>query len=203
RSPPAVRDAAVVDVDPAAVAAEPVGTGDLPRHGFELVEGFPHARSGGVGGELAPNGVELGGPRGDGGDQYECREEESFHGTRHKRKKDGGTPSFLTWGSMVLFRCSDDVDVRRLEAFGALDEVELDVGAFREGAEALRLDGREVDEDVFAGLGGDEAKALRIVEPLDLTVAAHASDSPSVCTPGDIPLVAGIRVPIATGQSAK
>src|SRR5688500_8658397 len=73
----------------------------------------------------------------------------------------------------------DGGDVRRLETLRSLDHVELDRSAFRQRAEAVRLDGGEVHEHVFAGLGRDEAKTLRIVEPLDFTSAAHTSDSPS------------------------
>jgi hypothetical protein len=57
--------------------------------------------------------------------------------------------------------------VRRLRALGTLLDVELDLLALGEAAEALGLDGRVVDEDVLAAaVRSDEAKALRIVEPL-------------------------------------
>jgi len=48
-----------------------------------------------------------------------------------------------------------------------LRDGELDLLALGEGAEALRLDGRLVDEEVLAAvLGGDEAEALGVIEPL-------------------------------------
>src|SRR5258706_1018353 len=65
-------------------------------------------------------------------------------------------------------------DVRRLESFGTLHEVELDLGTFGQGTEPFRLNRRKVNEHVLAALGGDEAEALRIVEPLDCTGATHS-----------------------------
>src|SRR5258706_10500429 len=65
-------------------------------------------------------------------------------------------------------------DVCRLESFRTLHQVELDLGAFGQGAETFRLDGRKVNEHVLAALGGDEAEALRIVEPLDCSGATHS-----------------------------
>ena len=62
---------------------------------------------------------------------------------------------------------SDGADVRRLQALGALDDVELDLLALREAAEAVGLDGRVVAEHVLAAaILRDEAEALRVVEPL-------------------------------------
>src|SRR5258708_40225686 len=55
--------------------------------------------------------------------------------------------------------------VRGLEALRALDHVELDCRTFRQGAEALAVDGAEVNEDVLTRAGGDEAQTLRAVEP--------------------------------------
>src|SRR4030095_11186683 len=57
-------------------------------------------------------------------------------------------------------------DVRRLLSLGARDEVKLDALALGERAEAARADGREGDEDLLAGVRGDEADALRVVQPL-------------------------------------
>src|SRR6185295_6493056 len=62
---------------------------------------------------------------------------------------------------------SDLADVGGLEPLGALGHLELDLIALGEALEALRLDGVEVHEHVVAGLLGDEAIALCIVEPLD------------------------------------
>src|SRR5512133_3321640 len=66
-------------------------------------------------------------------------------------------------------RCagSDRPDVRRLEALRALLHLELDPLPFLQAAEALRLDGGVMDEDVVpAAVLSDEAEALRVVEPL-------------------------------------
>src|SRR5215213_10108987 len=91
--------------------------------------------------------------------------------TIRKMKKDGGYAVLSYVG-----RCrSDSVDVRRLKALRPLDQIELDLSSFRKRAEALGLDRGEVDENVLSGLRGDEAKALRIVEPLDFTGATHTS----------------------------
>src|ERR671931_345157 len=61
-------------------------------------------------------------------------------------------------------------NVRGLETLGAACHLELHLVTFRQTLEALRGDGAEVDEDVFAALLRDEAESLRIVEPLDSTV---------------------------------
>src|ERR1043166_1842413 len=65
----------------------------------------------------------------------------------------------------------DRSDPRRLHALGAARRDELDLLAFRQRLEAAAaLDFLEVREQVFAAVGRrDEAKALRIVEPLDRT----------------------------------
>src|ERR1700754_2605721 len=86
-------------------------------------------------------------------------------------KKDGGYAVLSLWSSSR----SDSDDVRGLQAFRALDQIELDLSSFRQRAEALGLDRGEMNEDVLSGLGGDESKALRIVEPFDFTVATHTS----------------------------
>src|SRR5215208_8215669 len=58
----------------------------------------------------------------------------------------------------------------------ALHHVELDPLALGERLEALPLDGRVVDEAVLlAVIARDEAKALRIVEPLDGASHTHFS----------------------------
>ncbi len=61
-------------------------------------------------------------------------------------------------------------DVRRLESLRSLDEIELDRGTFRKRPEALGLNRAEVDEHILAPVSRDEAKAFRIVEPLDGSV---------------------------------
>src|SRR5574341_887919 len=61
----------------------------------------------------------------------------------------------------------DGADVRRLQALGALVDVELHLLPLGEAAEPFGLDGGVVTEDVAAAaVLGDEAEALRVVEPL-------------------------------------
>src|SRR5436305_1654537 len=85
-------------------------------------------------------------------------------------------------GSLLPFLncCRGDLrllDVRGLQALGALDQVELDGGAFRQRAEARARDGGVVDEHVFALLGGDETKSLGVVEPLHVSSRSHCGES--------------------------
>jgi len=61
-------------------------------------------------------------------------------------------------------------NVRGLLAFGAGRDVETDSLAFLQGLEALALNcGKMREEILTAPVGGDEAEALGIVEPLDGT----------------------------------
>src|SRR3989441_13304887 len=66
---------------------------------------------------------------------------------------------------------SDLADVLRLQTLRPLRDLELHVVALGEAAEALGLDRREVDEHVWTRLLRDKAKALRVVEPLHLTLS--------------------------------
>src|SRR5688572_22954440 len=75
-------------------------------------------------------------------------------------------------------RLSDGDDVRRLGALLPLARLELDLRTLREGLEALTGDGAVMDEDVLRPLvGGDEAVALAVVEPLDGS-ASHRKHLP-------------------------
>ena len=56
-----------------------------------------------------------------------------------------------------------------LRAFRPLRDLELDLLPLIEGLEAVALDGAVVNEDVGRAGLLDEAVALRVVEPLDLT----------------------------------
>ena len=56
------------------------------------------------------------------------------------------------------------------ETPGSLDHAELDCLTFLEGAEAARLNGGEMYEDIFAGLTGDETKTFSVVKPLYCTL---------------------------------
>src|SRR6266571_3215964 len=66
---------------------------------------------------------------------------------------------------------SDLADVLRLQPLRTLRHVELDRVTFREAPEPLGLDRREVDEHVRTRLLRDKAEALRVVEPLHLTLS--------------------------------
>ena len=60
----------------------------------------------------------------------------------------------------------DELDVFCLETLGSLDHVELHRLAFLKAAESVRLDGREMHENIVAGLTADKTEALRVVKPL-------------------------------------
>ena len=58
------------------------------------------------------------------------------------------------------------LDVGGLLALRALGDFEGDLLAFLQRLEAIHVDGREVREQVFAAaVRGDEAEALRVIEP--------------------------------------
>jgi hypothetical protein len=81
-------------------------------------------------------------------------------------------PSFQT--NAMTSVSADRSHVRGLKALRTLYDIELYGCALGEAAEALRLDCGKVDEHIFATFHRDEAKALRIVEPLDGTGATHS-----------------------------
>src|SRR5207249_2848313 len=85
--------------------------------------------------------------------------------TTHKRTGPGATPRARS-------RCdpSDLADVLRLQALGTLGDFEFDRVTLRKTPKAIGLDRREVDEHVRTRLLCDEAKALRVVEPLHLAL---------------------------------
>ena len=66
-------------------------------------------------------------------------------------------------------RRSDLDDFFRARPFGPRREIELYGLAFGEGLEALALYGCMVHEDIFAVILRDEAIALLVAEPLDLS----------------------------------
>src|SRR5438552_12580198 len=79
-------------------------------------------------------------------------------------------------------------DVRCLKALRPPRHLELHLVPLRQAPEAARLDGGEVDEDVFATFLSDEPVPLRVVEPLHLTLR-HVSGPP--CAPA---VMAGIAL---------
>src|SRR5947207_15204516 len=62
---------------------------------------------------------------------------------------------------------SDDPYVRRLESLRPLGDLERDALPLLEAFVAVRLDLREMDEDVVSLLPLNEAEALLVAEPLD------------------------------------
>ena len=75
-------------------------------------------------------------------------------------------PSFLV-SLRTLVQTLDGLYVLSLPAFGALGHGELDLLAFLERAEAVRLDGGVMDEDVLAVLTAQKSKSLGVIKPLD------------------------------------
>lgn len=72
-------------------------------------------------------------------------------------------------GAPFLCQLIAQRDVAGLRSLGSLFDIELDLLAFHQVAEAIALDGGEVDEDVLSAFALDEAEALVTVEPLDRT----------------------------------
>jgi hypothetical protein len=68
---------------------------------------------------------------------------------------------------------ADFYDVRGLESFGALHDVELYLVPLGKGFKAVALDGREMYENVLALLAFDEAVTLGVIEPFDFTFFPH------------------------------
>jgi len=68
------------------------------------------------------------------------------------------------------FRCLENLHVFRLPALGPALHFEAHRLAFLQRAETVRLNSREVHEDIFAILPRYEAKTLGIVKPLYCTL---------------------------------
>src|ERR1051326_1247362 len=66
--------------------------------------------------------------------------------------------------------------VGRLQSLRSLHEIELDRRSFGKRAKAFGLDRREVHEHILAAFHRDETKTLSVIEPFDLTGAAHLLD---------------------------
>src|SRR5437870_5356978 len=64
-------------------------------------------------------------------------------------------------------------DVGCLQTLGAFRQLELHLGAFIQGTVALRLNGREMYENIFSVLPLDKAIALGCVEPLHCAFFFH------------------------------
>ena len=75
-------------------------------------------------------------------------------------------PKFQAFTDWLNRICLQNLYVFCLEAFGPLNDVELDCLAFLKAPETIRLNCRKVHEDVFAVLAADESKSLGVVKPL-------------------------------------
>src|SRR6202007_3400300 len=71
----------------------------------------------------------------------------------------------------------NSLNVFSLQTLGAFGHAELYALSFLQALEAARLDGREMDEDVFAIFAADESKSLGIVKPLYCSLF-HCVDFP-------------------------
>jgi len=79
-----------------------------------------------------------------------------------RRKKIPGKPEDL----LSLIQCLDSLNVRSLLAFRAGGYFERDALVLLQRFEAVRLDSREVSEQIFAAfVRGNKAETLRIIEP--------------------------------------
>ena len=76
----------------------------------------------------------------------------------------------LNSGGRRLCPATGAHNVIRLRPLAALDDVELDLVAFLEAFVAIALDGAVMHEDVRPAFAPQEAKALRVVEPLHRTL---------------------------------
>jgi len=81
----------------------------------------------------------------------------------------GSAPGREDFGFGVDLGVAAD-DVRRLQTFGALEQLELYNLAFVEGAISVLLDHGEMDEHVFAGGALDESVSFGSVKPLHCTL---------------------------------
>src|ERR1044072_5856396 len=75
------------------------------------------------------------------------------------------TGSEFSPGAVLCFLL-EKLDVFCLEALRSLDHVKLHRLAFLKATESIRLDGREMHENIVARLPADKAKALSVVKPL-------------------------------------
>src|ERR1700684_566965 len=91
----------------------------------------------------------------------------------------------------------DDDYLVGLRAPVALRDLELDPLALFEGAIAIRLDSREVDENVLATVDGDKAVSLVRVEPLDGALS-HSKQLPN-CARDSSPALANAEPVDRTG----
>jgi hypothetical protein len=86
---------------------------------------------------------------------------------RRKMQKPGFAPGSL----FLVFDCLYRLNILCLKAFITAHDIKLYALAFLKAAEAVRVDGGEVNEDVLViALARNEAEAFGIVKPLDCTL---------------------------------
>ena len=68
-------------------------------------------------------------------------------------------------------------DVRRLESFGALQQIKLHGFTFVERAVTVLLDGGEVHEYIFSRGALDKSISLRPIKPLHCSFLSHGKNS--------------------------
>ena len=93
------------------------------------------------------------------------RGKKCYVGEKRKAVRRSGPPSYelaLEWLYGLYVLC--------LPALRSLDNGELNGLTFLQAAESACLDGRVMDENVFAVLTADEAVALRVIEPLNCSL---------------------------------
>jgi hypothetical protein len=64
-------------------------------------------------------------------------------------------------------------NVLSLPALRSFGDLELNALALLQAAKTTSLDGREMHENILAGLPADEAVALSVVKPLDCSLFCH------------------------------
>ncbi len=100
----------------------------------------------------------------------------AWHTNETGPPRNGVTPPVSARGVRSV---GDLDDVLRRGALLAVHDVELHAIPLSERLESAPLDRREMDETVLLTLfGGDEAEALRVVEPLDLSGSTHSRTLP-------------------------
>ena len=101
-------------------------------------------------------------------------------------------------GRAYLFVLDYSRDVRRLQAFRALDHIERDGLSLRERAEPLRLDLTEMHEEIFSLRLFDETVALLGTKPLDSPLSQpcnlHVFWGDATLVPTPLYCVAGPRI---------
>src|SRR5690606_13975740 len=86
---------------------------------------------------------------------------------RHSKRAGTKKPLMLPSGALQSSGLAQDLDLVSLHAFLALYGFEGDFLAFFQALEAVTFDSAEMHEQIRTAFGGDEAKALLVVEPFN------------------------------------